>query len=256
LVSGKEDGTLEVAHETLLRNWPLLKSWLDESRELLLWRQRLQAAYSEFERSGTLLRGAPLVEVEAERWMVERPRDLSPDQAAFIRESLAMREQERIASERRRRRIISGLGIGLVIALVLLLLAGWQWQEAKAQRRTALSRQLAAQAISLSSQGLLDIALLLSHEALKVSETTEARSALLTALQFGEPHKGPGDVRVSGIAFSNHPDGGMLVLGGDDGSVILWDTQRRQQIGEPLKGPGDVGVTSMAFSRDGGILAL
>jgi hypothetical protein len=50
LVSGKEDGTLEVAHETLLRNWPLLKSWLDESRELLLWRQRLQAHYSEFNR--------------------------------------------------------------------------------------------------------------------------------------------------------------------------------------------------------------
>jgi hypothetical protein len=236
LVSGKEDGTLEVAHETLLRNWPLLKGWLDESRELLLWRQRLQAAYSEFERSGTLLRGAPLA--EAERWMVERPRDLSPAQAAFIRESLAMREQERIAGERRRRRIISGLAcglglaIGLVMALILVMVAVWQWQEAKAQRqeaeaqteraeaqkqeaerqrRDALSRQLAAQAVSLSSQCLLDRALLLTREALRASETIEARSALLTVLEYSPRLitflRGSGGP-VYSLAFS--PDGRML----------------------------------------------
>lgn len=54
LVSGKEDNTLEVAHEALLRKWPLLKGWLDEDREFLLWRQRLHSALSEFKYSGLL----------------------------------------------------------------------------------------------------------------------------------------------------------------------------------------------------------
>jgi hypothetical protein len=253
LVSGKEDGTLEVAHETLLRNWPLLNGWLDESRELLLWRQRLQAAYSEFERSHTLLHGTPLT--EAERWMVERPNDLTPAQVAFIRESLEMREQERIASELRRRRIISGLAIGLGIALILAVLAGWQWQEAEAQRLTALSRQLAVQAISLSPQGFLDRALLLSQEALRVSETIEARDALLRVLQYSPKlttlltgHDGP----VSSIDFS--PDGSILASGGDDGSMILWDLQTHQQIGEPLRAH-DGPVSSIDFNPDGSILA-
>jgi hypothetical protein len=49
-----------------------------------------------------------------------------------------------------------------------------QRREAEVQRRAALSRQLAALAISLIPQDLLDRALLLSQEALRVSETTEA----------------------------------------------------------------------------------
>ena len=66
LVSGKDTGTIEVAHEALLRTWPLLKGWLEESREFLLWKSRFQGALGEYERSGTLLAGKPLE--EAERW--------------------------------------------------------------------------------------------------------------------------------------------------------------------------------------------
>jgi WD40 repeat protein len=56
-----------------------------------------------------------------------------------------------------------------------------------------------------------------------------------------------------GWSVAFSPDGEILALGGD--GVILWDIQRRQQIGGPLKGPGDVGGESMAFSPDGRILA-
>jgi WD40 repeat protein len=46
----------------------------------------------------------------------------------------------------------------------------------------------------------------------------------------------------------------MLASGGDDGTVVLWNTQSRQLIGEPLKGH-DSKVSSVAFSPDGGMLA-
>jgi hypothetical protein len=42
LVSGKESGRIEVAHEALLRVWPLLRGWLEQSREFLLGRQQLE----------------------------------------------------------------------------------------------------------------------------------------------------------------------------------------------------------------------
>jgi hypothetical protein len=131
-----------------------------------------------------------------------------------------------------------------------------QRQEADVQRHIALSRQLAAQAMSLIPQDLLDRALLLSQEALRASETIEARDALMRALQHNprltaslRGHDG----WVDSLSFSS--DGKILASVGDDGSVVLWDTQRGQRIGEPLKIPGDVRVSSVAFSPDSKILA-
>ena len=62
--------TVEVAHEALIASWSRLKGWLNEDRQFLLWRQRLNIHFAEWERtakdSGTLLRGTPLDEA-AER---------------------------------------------------------------------------------------------------------------------------------------------------------------------------------------------
>jgi WD40 repeat protein len=172
---------------------------------------------------------------------------------------------------RMRRRIISGLAISLGIALIPVVLAGWQQmaeaqREAETQRHVALSRQLAAQTTSLISQGLLERVLLLSQEALRISETMEARSALLTALLY-DPRlnaflRGHGGSVLNNVAFS--PDGKMLASGSGDGTIILWDLQTRPGrvpgrieepfIGEPLKGHNGL-VSSVAFSPDSRMLA-
>jgi hypothetical protein len=86
LVMGRPEGagqtkgqTVEVAHEALIRNWNRLRGWLNEDREFLLWRQRLQVQVKEWQdhEEGTdyVLRGAPLS--EAECWLERRQQDLT-----------------------------------------------------------------------------------------------------------------------------------------------------------------------------------
>ena len=87
--------TVEIVHDVLIRNWDRLRSWLDEDREFLRWRQRLQADLAKWERTardeGTLLRGILLA--EAERWLAERSGDLTVDEQRFIQTSRVLHEQ-------------------------------------------------------------------------------------------------------------------------------------------------------------------
>ncbi len=90
--------TVEVVHEALVRAWERLRSWINKDRELLLWRQRLRTALTEWQRTGhdegALLRGIPLI--EAEHWLSERPNDLISAEQEYIHSSL-QNERERKA---------------------------------------------------------------------------------------------------------------------------------------------------------------
>ncbi|HUP43090.1 MAG TPA: TIR domain-containing protein [Thermoanaerobaculia bacterium] len=95
----QDDNEVEIAHEALLRGWQRQRDWLEEDREFLFWRERTLSAFEAWEDSdrdaGSLLRGAPLA--EAQRWLEQRPEDLSEEGRDFIRRSLAlMRRQKRI----------------------------------------------------------------------------------------------------------------------------------------------------------------
>jgi WD40 repeat protein len=129
-----------------------------------------------------------------------------------------------------------------------------QRDEAKRQRQIALSRQLAAQALThLDDQ--LDLALLLSLEANRITDTVEVRDSLLAGLE-SSPHlttflHGHTDW-VRSVAFSS--DGQTLASGSRDGTILLWDVAAGQPLGQPLTGHSD-GVFSVAFSPDGQTLA-
>ncbi len=106
-----------------------------------------------------------------------------------------------------RRRTTVWQNLLAAIALILALVSGlalWQWRTAEDRYRTALSRQLAAQSFEhLNTQ--LDLALLLSLEAVRVADTVEARSALLMGLTFSSHLRRFLDYQVdslAGLAFS------------------------------------------------------
>lgn len=147
-------------------------------------------------------------------------------------------------------------------AVLTVLLATATWQAVRATRqeriaderaRIALSRQLSAQSIAhLDDQ--LDLALLLALEAGRIADTVEAKSALLTALEY-RPRlaaflTGHGD-RVVHLAFS--PDGKTLASSSWDKTVVLWDVATRRPVGTPLA--HDQAVYGAEFHPAGSMLA-
>lgn len=148
---------VEVAHEAIFRAWGRLKEWLEEDREFLLWRKRLEAAVEEWQRVGkhhsALLKGPALA--EARRLAEAHRRRLSPDETALVETSVRVANDER----RRRQGVVAGVIAGLAIAAVGGL---WLWQGAlRAQRKAedaervaklALESERAAQAAARNAQ--------------------------------------------------------------------------------------------------------
>jgi hypothetical protein len=142
---------IEVAHEALIRGWKRLQGWLNADREFLLWRQRLRASVEEWKRTNhdesVLLRGGLLA--EAERWLQERPADLSADEQQFIQASSDLRQLEHAARERGRRRKLMALTTGLIITLALSIVAGIFWYRAEVLHQEAERQSLISTAKSL-----------------------------------------------------------------------------------------------------------
>jgi hypothetical protein len=190
LLVSRGDGagrTLEVAHEALFRTWSKLAGWLQENQSFLMWRQRLDSAIAEWQRTGldagAYMRGVGLA--EARRWAADWQGDLSATEIAFIEQSAANEERERLRREKQTRRLVWTLAGGLLISAAFGVTAWIQYQRQKAEAGVALSRQLAAEAVG-QIPSKPDLALLLAVEAVAFSPTVEAKSSLLQALDSTE----------------------------------------------------------------------
>jgi len=77
--------------------WPRLSQWLEEDREILVWRQRLGFIIQEWQQTGRddgfLLRGSLLD--EARLWLARRSNDLTPAEKEFINASINLQRRER-----------------------------------------------------------------------------------------------------------------------------------------------------------------
>ena len=101
-----ERDTIQVAHEALIREWPVLREWLEEDREGLRIHRHLTESAQEWERvgrdAGELYRGARLA--QATEWAGVHPEAINPLERVYLTASQAEMqrfEQEREAQRRR-----------------------------------------------------------------------------------------------------------------------------------------------------------
>ena len=268
------EGTVEVAHEALIREWPTLREWLLQDREGLRLQRHLTETASQWElldrEPGELYRGARLVlageqaaahpdELSALEWEFleaseeHARREEAEREAQRQRERAAERrhaeEQARVVRQLRRRAIYlaGALGLALVAAGVAGIFARRAQASFVASERVRLAAQ-AHNALDRNESG--DLPALLALQALRLGYTAEADAALMRALERGFTrqhfvgHTGP--VR-GGVAFS--PDGQLVLTGSWDTTARLWGRESGQEVRQ-FSGHSD-GVSSVAFSPDG-----
>jgi hypothetical protein len=129
----RNEETVEVVHEALIRHWGRLRGWMQHKRKFRIWQQGLMVALQQWidsnKDNGALLRGAPLA--LAEDWLQQQGEEISKAQRWFIEKGVELRERERKQRERLRRGIIAGLLCALLVISGFAGFARWQWQEAK-----------------------------------------------------------------------------------------------------------------------------
>ncbi len=199
----------------------------------------------------SVLRGADL-EV-AEQWLLLANSDRDPqptdEQKAFLVAS-------RKSAKRTRRRRSVAIGIALVVSLVLTSIAVVERQAELHQQHIAMSRELAADAVSQ-----LDIdpelSLILAREAVRA--TTPATGAALEALRIALDSS---HVRQrlrgitstpNGIAVSpaGGPFGEDVAVASENGTLRLFDAATGLPIGGPIYQADGAQVTSVDFAPDG-----
>ncbi len=255
-----DENSITIAHEALIRSWPRLRRWIDNSRDDLRTRQRIAAAASEWNEQGRdqdlLYRGTPLN--AALEWAQDHGDDLPLPAREFLEASEANHRRQVEAkqfSERRSRRLRNGaiaiLAALLAVAVVASIIAINSSREANMR----LANQLATQAADLTSADPRLALALAVEAAARGAESFELREALVdgTATLEGAaiiPARSPldvGDALVVAIA----PDGEYAAVGSrQDPTITLFDLSTGAVLGSPLDGH-DEPVSTIAFTQEG-----
>jgi WD40 repeat protein len=253
-----DEGTVEVAHEALLREWPRLRRWLEEDAEGRRLHQHLIAASQEWRGSGSdpaeLYRGARLA--SALDWAAEHDPELNELEREFLEESRVTSEREAERQRRTNRRLRSllvGVGVLLTVAVVAGLIARSERQSARNSATEEAAQRLGAQALT---DDRLDQALRFAGAGAALDDSVATRSNLLSTLVRSPAMLGvlDGDGDSLGpVALS--PDGRKLAVGDSNGTVLVFDPATHERVGE-YQIPGEVGeVFSLTFSPAGDSLA-
>ena len=145
LLVKRQEGTasiVEVAHEALLRKWPLLRKWLDEERGFLTGKQQLEQdlcdwqGAGETQRAGALLSGLKLA--RAKPWLIERPNQLSDAERSFV--AASVENETHLARKSSRQK---GLAFSSLAVLGLIAALGGPWAYSVVNEQRVIDREAA-----------------------------------------------------------------------------------------------------------------
>ncbi|MFD3728949.1 hypothetical protein [Streptomyces sp. NPDC058671] len=250
----REQETVEITHEALLRTWPRLRGWIDADRAGRLIHQNLEEAAATWDESGRdpahLYRGSPLEIARA--WALNAaPNGLSSGARAF----LTAGEGARRRAARLRNAVIAALAVLTLLASGAAGVAFRQQGEAVHQRDLAVYNRVVAEADRLrgTDQSLASQLDLVAHR-MRPGDETYTRLLNSGNTPLSKQLRGHTE-RVSSVAFS--PDGRTLATGSGDATIRLWDTSTPSSpraLERPLTGHAKA-VLAVAFSPDGRTLA-
>ena len=251
------EGSVEVAHEALLREWPRLREWIEEDAEGRRLRRHITQAATEWDAAGRdqgeLYRGARLA--AALDWTADHALDLNELEREFVTESREASEQEtkRVRrTNRRLRALLAGVAVLLAAAVAGGIFAVIQRGEARDAETAQLAQRLGAQALVEED---LDRSLLLARQAVAIDDSPQTRGYLLAALLRGPRRSGSCTATADILrAIAVSPDGKTLAVGDCGTGLLFFDARTYEQIGEPLPVTGV--VESLAYSPDGRTLAV
>ena len=251
------EGTAEVAHEVLIREWPRLRGWLEEDRAGIHLHRELSNAARLWEAGGTeagdLYRGTRLA--AALEWAQSNPDALNASERAFLDAGVVESERERrtqLRANRRLRMLLGGASLLLVAAVIAGVLALRESGRSRDAARTADAQRLGAQALI---DDRLERSLLLAQAGRELDDSVATRGNLLSAVVRHPAAVGVIQGHTQGpLALALSPDDRILAAGDDIGTVLLIDTRTREPIGRPLR--LNRAIQRLSFSPDGRLLAL
>jgi class 3 adenylate cyclase/WD40 repeat protein len=258
------EGTVEVAHEALIREWPRLRAWLEEDVQGRQIRAHVTQAAKQWQDRdrdhADLYRGTRLsVTLD---WAVRHGRELNELEREFVEESKAAagREAERLRrTNRRLRGLLVGVAVFLVVALVAGSLALVQRSTANRQRNLARSQSTIAKARGLAAQATslvrtrLDLSLLLAVEGLRTDDSLQSRAGLLTALNGARYLVGFRDELGKDLAITAvSGDGTSVATATKQGLITVWNIEKSEATAQV--GPVD-GIVGLSLSKDGSRVA-
>ncbi|MEU0952512.1 trypsin-like peptidase domain-containing protein [Streptomyces niveus] len=208
--SGQEE-IVDLAHEALTELWPLLRTWLVESRDFRAWQEQLRADVGRWQAQRSdparLLSGADLAEADLK--LKGHSQDVSAEERTYIQ--LSHRHSRRRI---RARRAAVGILAVLTALSVVLAISTWQGLQRAEQQLRFQAAGLLAQASEARPPDDPATALQLALAAYNARPTATTRQVLLNQYVRGQHllASHPSVWKGRATDMTSTPDGRVLVV--------------------------------------------